>query len=109
MKERNLGGQLVNRVKVRFETLEQVLDGEVMELFEQIKRLKENQLMRGTNLSSQSQFNKLDKLMNEHEKFKEEEMKSLKSHFHYSFNFFISSFLSSPFSRENTMSSTKKP
>ena len=77
VKDRNLGGQLVDKVRVRFETVEQVLDGEVMELFEQIKRLKENQLMRGTNLSSQSQFNKLDKPMNEHEKFKEEEMKKL--------------------------------
>ena len=94
VKERNLGGQLVNKVRVRFETVEQVLDGEVMELFEQIKRLKENQLMRGTNLSSQSQFNKLDKLMNEHKKHKEEEMKSLKSH--CTFNFFISSSLSFP-------------
>ena len=65
VKDRNLGGQLVDKVRVRFETVEQV------------KRLKENQLMRGTNLSSQSQFNKLDKPMNEHEKFKEEEMKKL--------------------------------
>ena len=65
----------------------QVLDGEVMELFEQIKRLKENQLMRGTNLSSQSQFNKLDKPMNEHEKFKEEEMKKLLLQFLHFFLF----------------------
>ena len=71
---------MVGKVRVRLETAEQALDDEEMELFEQIKKLKENQLMRGVNLSSQSQFNKLDKLMNEHEKHKEEEMKSLKSH-----------------------------
>ena len=101
-----MGGQLVGKIRVRIETAEKALDDKEMELLEQIKKSKENQLMRGVNLCSQSQFNKLDKLMNEHKKHKEEEMKSLKSH--CTFNFFISSSLSFPFSRENTMSSTRK-
>ena len=75
-----MGGQLVGKIRVRIETAEKALDDKEMELLEQIKKSKENQLMRGVNLCSQSQFNKLDKLMNEHEKHKEEEMKSLKSH-----------------------------
>ena len=101
-----MGGQLVGKIRVRIETAEQALDDKEMELLEQIKKSKENQLMRGVNLCSQSQFNKLDKLMNEHKKHKEEEMKSLKSY--CTFNFLISYSLSFPFFRENTMSSTRK-